>query len=338
MTEVKKRISALLLALLLLLCMLPQAAAAGNSAARLTIDAAWQSSDMVVTVAITGGEGVSNGRLNVSYDPDLMRLTDAKAVLDCGATSINRATAGKVSLAWVGSKLPAAKTSVLVLKFAPADGAERFDWTAESNGIYAGGKKLDLAKATASLTKSEELPKNPFTDISGHWGEEEILKAYHAGLFVGVTKTEFAPDAQMTRAMLVVVLHRIAGEPAPKNVKTAFTDVAQSSYYAKAVAWAAEAGVVNGISATEFAPERNISRQELVTMLYRYAKYEGRDVSARADISKFNDVRGVQSYALEAVQWAVAEGILKGMPNNLLMPNGLATRAEAAALMVRYTS
>lgn len=336
MTEVKTRISALLLAMLLLLCMLPQAAAAGSGTAGLTLQANWQSSDMVVTVAVTGGEGVSNGRLNVSYDPALMRLTDAKAVLDCGMASINRETEGSVSLAWVGSSLSAAKTSALVLTFAPVDGVEQFSWKAEASEVYAKGKKLELAGATASLSRSIQLD-NPFTDISGHWGEEEILKAYHAGLFAGVSETEFAPNERMTRAMLVAVLHRLAGEPAPKNTQTAFKDVPQGKYYTQAVAWAVESGVVYGISDTEFAPNRNITRQELVAMLYRYAKYEGRDVSARADISTFTDVASVSNYAVEAVRWAVAEGILKGMPNGRLMPNGLATRAEAAALMVRYT-
>lgn len=363
MTEVKTRISGLLMAMLLLLCMLPQAYAAENGTAGLTLQANWQSGDMVVTVAVTGGEGVSNGRLHVSYDPALMRLTDAKAVLACGASSINTKTEGSVGFAWVGSSLSAAETSALVLTFAPIDGAEQFNWTAEADEVYASAEKLEVSGAMAGLSLTPDPgptpnpnptpnPKpnptpdpdptpgldNPFTDITGHWGEDEILKAYHDGLFSGVSATKFAPDAQMTRGMLVTVLHRLAGEPEPRSTQTAFTDVPQSAYYAKAVAWAVESGVVNGISATEFAPESNITRQQLVTMLYRYAKFEGRDVSASADISRFSDAASVQDYALNAVRWAVAEGILKGNANNQLMPNGLATRAETAALMVRYTA
>lgn len=347
MTKVKKRISALLMAMLLILCMLPQAAAAESGIADLTLQADWQSGNMVVTVAVTGGEGVSNGRLTVSYDPARMRLTDAEAVLDCAAASINTETEGSVSLAWVGSSLPAAKTSVLVLTFAPEDGADQFRWTVEADEVYANGTKLTANGTTIRLslnpspnpnpapTPDDSGLENPFTDIDDHWAKDEILKAYHEGLFKGVTATKFAPDAQMTRAMLVTILHRLAGTPAPKSTVTSFQDVPPGTFYTESVAWALENGVVNGISATEFAPNRNITRQELVAMLYRYAKLEGRDVSARADISRFTDVGNVHTYAVEAVQWAVAEGILKGN-NGRLLPNGLATRAEAAALMVRY--
>ena len=121
-----------------------------------------------------------------------------------------------------------------------------------------------------------------------------------------------------------------------ESLETAFTDVDTARYYGAAVAWAVEQGVTNGVSQTQFAPHQAISRQELVTMLYRYAKATGQDVTGQADLSQFVDAGKVAGWAEAAVAWALKEEILEGYPGSYLLPRGSATRAQAAVIFCRY--
>lgn len=203
-------------------------------------------------------------------------------------------------------------------------------FAAEAGEVYAGEEKRTVEGDTVSLEY------NPFQDIENHWAKEEILKAYHGGLFQGVTGTKFVPEGKMDRAMFVTVLYRFAGSPAVESLETAFTDVDTARYYGAAVAWAVEQGVTNGVSQTQFAPHQAISRQELVTMLYRYAKATGQDVTGQADLSQFVDAGKVAGWAEAAVAWAVKEEILEGYPGSYLLPRGSATRAQAAVIFCRY--
>lgn len=172
----------------------------------------------------------------------------------------------------------------------------------------------------------------------------DITKWYHPyidyvvdkGLMQGMGNGMFAPDANMTRAQLVTVLYRMAGSPAVEDVETKFTDVEADRYYTDAVAWAVKTGVTRGVSEISFAPGKLLDRQEAATMLYRFAEATGRDVTARVDLNKFSDAAKVVGWAEEAMAWAVAEGLLKGYPGGQLCPRGNATRAEAAAILVRY--
>ncbi len=136
--------------------------------------------------------------------------------------------------------------------------------------------------------------------------------------------------------MFVTVLYRLAGSPAVENLETAFTDVDMTQYYGTAVAWAAETGVTTGVSETRFAPHQSISRQELVTMLYRYAKVSGRDVAGRADLDGFRmPERWLTGRKRPWLGQWMGE-ILQGYPEGYLLPRGNATRAQAAAIFCRY--
>lgn len=324
----KTRIRALLLVLLLVFAMTTGAWAAGTgSEAQLTMTAEYRAGNAIVTVCLEGSEGVTNGRLTVGYDPEATTLTGSRVLGSFGASSVNEERAGEVSLAWVGSSLTAEKTAMVELTFRATQDAA---FTAEAGEVYAGEEKRTAEGATAVLVY------NPFLDIENHWAKEEILKAYHEGLFQGISETKFAPEGKIDRAMFVTVLYRMAGSPAAESLETAFTDVDPEQYYAAAVAWAVEAGVTNGVSQTQFAPHKAISRQELVTMLYRYAKVSGRDVTGQADLSQFVDAGKVADWAEVAVSWAVEEEILEGYPGSYLLPRGSATRAQAAAIFCRY--
>ena len=158
---------------------------------------------------------------------------------------------------------------------------------------------------------------------------------YDRALSGGTSETTFEPESTMNRAMLATVIYRMAGSPAGA-AKAPFTDVAAADWFADAVAWAYENGVVKGMSATSFAPLQEITREQLAVMLLRYADLCGYDTSARASLKDFADAAKVSDYAADAMQWAVANGILNGTDGKRLDPAGSATRAQCAAMLVRF--
>ena len=177
----------------------------------------------------------------------------------------------------------------------------------------------------------------PFDDVdTGDWYYEAVEYVYENGLMNGVASDEFSPNATLTRGMMVTILYRLEGEPAV-NYALPFDDIDGDEWYAEAVRWAASEGIVNGVSDTEYAPNANITREQLATMLYRYAQYSGMDaVDLRENISGFADAASVSEYAVQALNWAVGEELVNGMGDNTLAPQGNATRAQAAALLMRY--
>lgn len=181
----------------------------------------------------------------------------------------------------------------------------------------------------------EDIPLGsaPFTDISGHWAEDEILRAVELGLFKGTSETTFSPDLPLSRAMLVTVLHRQEGTPAVPSA--GFGDVDQGSWYTKAVDWAAWNSIVKGVGGNRFAPDASITREQAAVMLFRYASYLGMDTSFAGDLSAFADQNAVSPWAKEAMGWAVKQGLLKGTGEGLLDPQGTATRAQTAVLLLR---
>ena len=144
----------------------------------------------------------------------------------------------------------------------------------------------------------------------------------------------FAPGDSMDRSMLVTVLHSLDGKPAAG--KGGFTDVADGAWYANAVAWAAEHGIVSGVSDSAFAPNGAITREQLAVMLYRYAQYKGYDVSKTADLSGYADQGSISDWAAQAVQWACGSGLMTGRSANSLAPAGTLTRAEAATMLKAF--
>ncbi len=319
----KKRIFAMLLALVMVLT-LTVGVQATAPAAKLGLSVLPGIAETTVCVSLTGGEGMTNGRFAVGYDADAVTLKSVRASEASAVSSVNDATAGTVSFAWVGSDLTAEKTLMLTLVFGHLDGAAELTFTAE--GLESG---LEGTAATVNVA--------PFVDIHGHWAEAEIIAAYNAGLVNGIGGGYFAPDSTVNRASFVTMLYRMAGEPALSDRTTAFADVPADSFYGAAVRWAVDNGVTNGVSATAFAPNSAISRQEMMTMLWRYAKnVAGRDVSRSADLSVFSDGDTVASWAEAAMRWALAEELLTGYPDGTVQPMTTAVRAQAAAIFCRY--
>ncbi len=175
-----------------------------------------------------------------------------------------------------------------------------------------------------------------FYDINNHWAKDSIELAVRNGLVKGISEELFGPDKNITRAMFVTLLYRAEGEPFAS--KPSFTDVLGNEYFADAVAWANEEGIVNGISETEFAPDKNISREQIAAILYRYAQYKKTDVSVGEDtnILSYSDFFEISEYAISAIQWSCGAGIINGRSNGVLSPKGAATRAETTVILIRF--
>lgn len=177
---------------------------------------------------------------------------------------------------------------------------------------------------------------HPFTDVpQGHWANEAVGFVYEKGLMSGTDKTIFSPNDPTTRGMIVTILYRLEGEPSVSSA-SGFKDVASGAWYDKAVRWAASQGVVNGTSSTTFEPEANITREQMAVILFRYAGSKGYDVSTRANLSGYGDVRSISSYATDALAWANGVGLITGDTSITLSPQGSATRAQAAVIFSRF--
>lgn len=194
--------------------------------------------------------------------------------------------------------------------------------------------------ATFAEDPNWEEPEDPATDVSeiftdvpaNHWAQAAIQYVYDNGLMTGVSDTAFAPEATTTRAMIVSMLARM--ENVTSAADAGFADVTASDWYATAVNWAAANGIVNGISDDTFAPNDPITREQLAAMLMNYAQWKGQDTSARADLSDYTDQPS--TWAEDVVSWAVAEGLLAGVTDDQLQPQGQATRAQVAAILERF--
>ena len=176
----------------------------------------------------------------------------------------------------------------------------------------------------------------PFLDIRTHWAKSAIESAVAKGLFAGTSPTTFHPDQAMNRAMLVTVLYRMENEPAAEGRGKSFADVSAGAYYAKAVAWASDKGVVAGYSETQFGPEDTITREQLAVILNRYATYKGHNTSKTADLAAFQDADQISEWARVPVQWANVMKLLNGRTSTTLAPKGSATRAEVAKILVTF--
>ena len=232
-----------------------------------------------------------------------------------------------------------------------------FDYNATSKDTY----DLDLVTFVPSASKktsyTEEIPFTcygtksgdtlsgvmvievtgdlPFKDVkTTDWFYEDVAYVYNNDIMNGTAADKFEPNSTLTRAMVVTMLYRIEGEPSVSYSGT-FKDVTKNQWYTEAVEWAAKNNIVNGFDANTFGPSRAITREQLAAILYRYASYKKLDTSHGSSLSKFYDSDKVSSYAKDALEWAVYEGIMNGEAGNL-KPTGTATRAQAAAMFHRF--
>lgn len=187
---------------------------------------------------------------------------------------------------------------------------------------------------TADYTK-ETGAFLPFVDVTNHWAYTDIKRVYNRGWMVGESATIFAPDQELTRAMLAVILYAMAGEP-EVTAANPFSDVPAGEWYTDAVIWAAANGIVVGCGDGTFRPEMAVTRAQAAVMLCGYAAFAGRDVTARADLSAYSDAGQIPAWAMDAMQWANARRLIVGRDSSHLVPDGNTTRAEMAAILSAY--
>ncbi len=176
----------------------------------------------------------------------------------------------------------------------------------------------------------------PFADVSGSdWFYNDVRYVYEKGIMDGTGADRFSPNAPLTRAMIVTILYRMDGSPAMSGASD-FKDVDSNKWFAKAVAWAAANGIVNGYGSGLFGPNDPVTREQLAAILYRYAVYGGMTaVTLEENLGSFADTAQLSAYAIQAMNWAVGQGLINGSGSNLV-PKAQATRAQVAAIIHRY--
>lgn len=215
-----------------------------------------------------------------------------------------------------------------------ADG-EALAVTALEDGSYQFIQPRGTVTISVTFAKKPVEPL-PFVDVAAEdWYGDAVAAVYARGLMTGTAEDTFAPELAATRGMVVSILHRLAGSPTV-NAEV-FEDVTADDWYGQAVAWAASEGIASGTSAETFSPNAAVTREQLAALLCNFVAQQGMDTTARSDLSNFDDAAAVSDWAQDAVSWAHAEGLLAGTSATTLAPQGEATRAQLAAMLVRFS-
>ncbi len=332
-----------------------------------TVEAAFAvaaGSENVVTLdsdagTITGaavGEATINVTVGKTTVACKITVSTAPVVVPSYSVTVNAAENGTVT----ASRSFASEGQIITLTVAPAEGYKLAAITATSST----GKELDLtdkgdgkytffmpsARVTVTAVfagtekpvdpvkdclKDGTCPASIFDDLYlGSWSHDGIHYCVDKGLMNGMTSTEFAPAGTLTRGMLVTILYRHAGAPAVGDC--GFTDVVQGAWYTDAIAWAAGNGIVNGYGNGAFGPNDPITREQMATILYRYARFLGQNVTDLADLTAYTDANSTGDYAKAAMAWCVKQGILNGYGDGTIKPTGTATREEVATVLMRF--
>ena len=208
----------------------------------------------------------------------------------------------------------------------------------KSDTVYTFTMPASAVKVGVSYVKATETPSEiKFNDVSANdWFASAVDYVTGKGMMNGTADNTFSPKANTTRGMVVTVLYRLENQPSTSAAS--FTDVASGAYYANAVAWANANGIVSGYGSGKFGPNDKVTREQLAAILYRYAQYKKYDVSVGEDtnILSYNDAQSISSYAIPAIQWACGAGVVTGKSGSKLDPKGNATRAEVAAMLMRF--
>lgn len=263
-----------------------------------------------------GGSGSSGGSASTTYT--LTFETN-------GGSAISKVTKNK-------------GTTIDLAQYAPTKSGATFEGWYADKGLT---KKITSVKLDANTTvyaKWTEAPVSglPFGDVkSADWFYNDVKYVYEKGMMAGTAADVFAPNATTTRAMIVTILYRLEGSPAVTGTN-AFVDVPAGQWYTDAVNWAAANQIVKGTSATTFAPNDSITREQMAAILYRYAQYKDYEVTKKADLSGYSDNGQVSAYAKDALAWANAAKLINGVTNTTLAPQGNATRAQVSAILHRF--
>ena len=351
-----KKVCVLLLTAILLVAFVPFASASG---AQVTVSGAEISGGEKtdVSVDISGNTGLAAWMFEVTWDPELMSLEKDSVKIGDGFSSgsmvVNDTQPGKLIITWYSVKNVSSDGQLFTFSL-NAEGAgscpvniscsEANTIDVKGNAVkvstsgsvinIAGGKEdtpsSDAPTVTPPVSKPESGNKLQFADVNeSKYFYAAVMWAAESNVTTGTGAGRFSPDDTCTRAQTVTFLWRAAGCPEPENYVNQFKDVKYGSYYAKAVAWAVEQGITNGISKDKFGPDETVSRAQVVTFLWRMAG------SKAAAGSTFADVAAGKYYA-GAVTWAVNEGITNGTSAKTFSPDAGCTRAQIVTFLYRY--
>lgn len=363
----KRRILCLLLAVVMVMAVTGSAWADETGSKLFQLDeleAVAQVRGEMITLKIFAMKETYNGKISVNYDDRLLEYKDAQsdatvftAVEDDGTVTLGYAvsTANAMKYEVIAELTFAIKYKADITKFEiiledfndephELEPHEMPDLWVDLSGLGHGGSGSGGSGGSGSGSGSmlDELigmlPGVGFDDVnSNDWFSDAVNYVVGQGYFKGISDTSFGPHDSMNRAMFVTVLGRMAGVDPDSYKNTIFTDLVSGAYYEGYVVWAAQNGIVKGTSTTTFSPNDPVTREQMAVFLYRYAQYLGMDVTAAADLSSFADASAVSSWAVDAMEWAVAQGIINGT-NNGLEPAATATRAQVAQIIYRFDS
>ena len=287
------------------------------------------------TKTVTGTDG-SDQIISVVYNPSGSSSGSGGG----GSSSIgNVLNKPSTAVNGAGGKVTASNNGTVTIK--PDDGYQISSITVNGKevAIPSDGKLTGLDRDDHVVVTFKKIASGmvgAFLDVSvDAWYADAVQYAIDKGIMNGVSETVFSPNSTTTRGMIVTMLHRM--EDTPSAGTSDFTDVSVDVWYADAVAWAAANGVVNGTTERNFAPDSAITREQLATILYRYALYKGYNVSvSNTVLNEYTDTAQISAYALEAMQWANATGLIMGNTATTINPTGNATRAEVATILMRF--
>ena len=232
-------------------------------------------------------------------------------------------------------------TRISLTKYVPTRQGHTFNGWYSDHSLTNQVSEVSLTKnmtvyAGWRANENPDIVVNPFTDVSEKdWFYNDAMFVYKNGLMLGTSKSLFSPHGTVTRGMMATILWRMEGSLAPKG-ENSFTDVEAGRWYADAITWTAENGIFAGYSTDKFGPDDPITREQLTAIFYRYADYKGYKLTVTENLDKFEDADKITDYAKMVMQWAVGNGLIKGKSENLLDPQGTATRAEISAMLHRF--
>ena len=258
-----------------------------------------------------------------------------------GGSDINTLTEWEYSTIDLDEYVPEKEGYKFVGWYADEDLTKEIDevYLTQDTTVYAKWEKIEeeVPEEPEEVEETEETETISFLDVKeSDWFYDAVSYAVENGLMSGMSEDIFAPNTPLTREMLAVILWNLEGNPTPNDV-TPFLDVTSDKYYANAIAWANENGIVAGYGDT-FGVGDSITREQFAVMLYNYAQYQGYDVSVGEDtnILSYTDAFDISNYAYPAMQWACGAGIMSGNDDGTLNPQGKATRAEAATMLMNF--
>ena len=286
----------------------------------------------------------------VSATPDFSKRSSGSSGGSSSGKTTYKVTTSAVNNGGVNASPSSAEKGAITITLSPdkgykldkltvTDGSGKTVSTVKkSDTVYTFTMPASAVKVGVSYVKATETPsETKFNDVSANdWFASAVDYVTGKGMMNGTADNTFSPKANTTRGMVVTVLYRLENQPSTSAAS--FTDVASGAYYANAVAWANANGIVSGYGSGKFGPNDKVTREQLAAILYRYAQYKKYDVSVGEDtnILSYNDAQSISSYAIPAIQWACGAGVVTGKSGSKLDPKGNATRAEVAAMLMRF--